>query len=64
MEKEHELLKAFQKASFQAETNLSENIWHSIVVREKRIAKVKLTIFSTLGALSFAGAFPIFKNFF
>jgi hypothetical protein len=62
MQKEQELSKVFQKASFQAEANLSENIWHSIVIREKRIAKFKLTIFSTLGALSFAGAFPIFKS--
>ena len=59
---EDKLSKILKNASYQAEQNLSENIWHSIVLQEKRAARIKLTLFSITSIVAFVGAFPVFKN--
>ncbi|HPS21234.1 MAG TPA: hypothetical protein PLO44_00260 [Candidatus Paceibacterota bacterium] len=59
---ENELAKIMKKAGYQAEPNLSEDIWRSIVLRQKKAAKIKLTLFSITSFVAFVGAFPIFKN--
>jgi hypothetical protein len=58
---EQKLTKVFQKANYQSDANLSQDIWYFLLKREKRIAKLKLTAFSFVGILSLVGAIPAFK---
>ncbi|MFA6524580.1 MAG: hypothetical protein WC264_03425 [Candidatus Paceibacterota bacterium] len=58
---EKELIKAFNNAKYQLDTNLTENIWHTIIKREKHIKRFKLSIFSIIGISSLAGMIPAFN---
>jgi hypothetical protein len=53
-----ELTKAFHKIKYTESSNLAENIWSGIVVRNRRIARLKLWIFSFMGFTSFIGLIP------
>jgi hypothetical protein len=58
---EKELKKAFYKAKYEGKPDLSLNIWNSIVVRNKRITRIKLWVFSFIGFSSLVGLIPAWK---
>ena len=58
---EKELKKAFQQAKYEENPDLSVNIWHNIVLRNNRIAHLKLWIFSVIGFASLVGLIPAWK---
>ena len=58
---EQELIKAFKKAKYEEDTILAQNIWHSIVVRNKRNTLLRLWAFSVAGLASFMGLIPAWK---
>jgi hypothetical protein len=64
MNQEENLKKAFQKLAHKPKAELSDNIWDQIVVREKRLIRIKLYIFSLAGFLAMAGLVPAFKALF
>ena len=59
---EKELIKAFHKAKYKEGSNLAENIWHNIVVYNKRITRIKLWVFSLAGFTSLIGLIPAWKT--
>jgi len=61
---EKELIKAFNNAKYQLNTNLTENICKTIIKREKRIKYFKLSIFSIIGISSLTGMIPAFNMLF
>lgn len=58
---EKELIKAFHKAKYEETPDLAEDVWHSIIVRNKRIARLKLWTFSFAGVASLIGIVPAWK---
>jgi len=56
------LREVFSRVNLKPNAGLADNIWNSIVMREKRIAKLKLGLFSLIGMLSLVGAVPVFKT--
>ncbi len=58
---EKELIKVFHKAKYEEKSNLAENVWHSLVIRNRRIARLKLWIFSFVGSASLIGLVPAWK---
>ncbi|MEI7810022.1 MAG: hypothetical protein WCI41_00475 [bacterium] len=58
------LQSAFQNAKYEPNVNLADNIWHKIIIRNKRIAFIKTSAFSTLGALSLFGLIPVSQALF
>lgn len=48
-----------QKAKYEPSTDLADSIWHKIIIRNKRITFIKISAFSTLGALSLFGLIPV-----
>jgi len=59
---EKELKEAFHKAKYQENSNLTESVWHNIVVRNKRIIYIKLWVFSLTGFASLIGLIPTWKT--
>ena len=59
---EKELKKAFHKARYEEKSNLNLYIWQNIVIRNKRIARIKLWAFSFVGLASLAGLIPAWKT--
>ena len=57
---EKELLKAFHKAK-ESNPSLATDIWRKLVIRNKRIAIVKLWAFSIVGFFSLMGLIPAWK---
>lgn len=55
------LTKVFQKAKYEENSNLAQNVWQTIVTREKRNTRIKLWVFSLAGIASLAGLIPAFK---
>lgn len=55
------LTKLFQKAKYEENSILAQNVWNTIVTRDKRNIKIKLWIFTSLGFISFVGIMPVFK---
>jgi len=55
------LTKAFQKARYEEDSNLTQEVWRAIVLHDKCIARVKLWAFSAVGFFSLAGLVPTFK---
>jgi len=55
------LTKVFQKAKYEEDFNLSQNIWLAIMKREKHNMRIKLWIFTLAGIASLAGLVPAFK---
>ena len=58
---EKELKKAFHRVKYGEKPDLAENIWEGIVRYNKRIARIKLWVFSFIGLLSLAGLIPAWK---
>jgi len=56
------LTKAFQKAKYAENSNLVENVWQAIVLRDRCIVRVKLWAFSVIGIFSLAGLAPALKT--
>ena len=58
---EESLRKAFKRLVYEPQGDLSLSILHNVIIREKRIAKIKLYIFSFVGFLSVVGFVPAIK---
>lgn len=58
---EQKLVKAFCNIKYEAKANLAENVWHAIILHDKRIAHLKLWIFSLIGSGSLLGLIPVLK---
>jgi len=58
---EQKLAKAFQAIRYEINSDLSENIWQAIVLRDRHIARIKLWAFSIIGLVSFIGLIPVLK---
>ena len=58
---EQKLIKAFQATKYKADSNLPENVWQAIVLRDRCIARAKLWTFSAIGFISFIGLIPVLK---
>jgi len=58
---EQKLIKIFQKAKYEADTNLSETVWRAITVRGRRITQFKLWVFALAGFASLIGLVPAIK---
>ena len=61
---EQKLKKSFQKIKYEMDSNLPENIWQFIVLREKNFALLKLWSFVSIGTLSFIGLIPVLTILF
>ncbi len=59
---EKELIKAFNKARYEENPNLADNVWHNIVLRNKRITRLKLWAFSSIGFISLIGFIPAWQK--
>ncbi|MFA6353630.1 MAG: hypothetical protein WCW93_01720 [Candidatus Paceibacterota bacterium] len=55
------LTKVFQKAKYEENLNLSQNIWLTLVKREKHNTQIKLWLFVLVGITSLVGLVPAFK---
>jgi hypothetical protein len=58
---ENRLTKILKSASYKPTSSLNEDIWCTIVKRNKYIARLKLILFSIIGAISIAGLIPAIK---
>ncbi|HAS80532.1 MAG: hypothetical protein UR25_C0001G0138 [Candidatus Nomurabacteria bacterium GW2011_GWE1_32_28] len=58
---EKELKDVFLKAKYQDQSNLVENIWKNILIRDRRIAFIKFWVFSFLSFSSLIGLIPAWK---
>jgi hypothetical protein len=58
---EQKLTKAFQAIKYEADSDLPENVWQAIVLRDRCIARVKLWTFSVIGFTSLIGLIPVLK---
>lgn len=58
---EENLKRVFQQLKYIPNSELADNIWHKISVREKRIVYLKLAAFSSLGLFSLGGLIPMLK---
>jgi hypothetical protein len=58
---EQKLIKIFKKAKYEENPVLSQNIWHNIVIRNKRNTLLRLWAFSVAGLASFIGFIPALK---
>ena len=61
---EDKLIKIFQKAKYEPESDLEQVVWSTIVAREKRVTQFKLWAYGFVGLVSFAGLIPAFKILF
>ena len=61
---EKDLKKAFQNLIVEPKDGLVDDVWHQIVVREKRSTRIKLYLFSSAGLLSILGFIPALKALF
>ncbi len=61
---EKELIKVFHKAKYEEGSGLALNIWQKIVMRDRRIARLKLWAFSSIGLVSLIGLIPAGKSLF
>lgn len=59
---EPKLTKALQKIKYDADSDLPENIWQFIVLREKHFTLIKLWSFVVMGVFSFIGLIPVFTT--
>lgn len=59
---EKELKKVFLKIKYQENAELAENIWLNIIMRKRRLIRIKLWAFSSLGLVSFVGLIPAWKS--
>ena len=57
----HNLTTIFQKAKYEPSTDLAENIWQTIMRRNKRQIQFRLWAFACLGIASLGGLVPVFK---
>jgi hypothetical protein len=55
------ITRLFQKAKYEENSILAQDVWNAIVVRDKRNTKIKLWAFTLLGSTSFVGLVPVFK---
>lgn len=55
------LTQFFKNSAYKTDDNLSSLVWNRIIRREKRIANVKIFIFSSVGISSLIGFIPVFK---
>ncbi|MDD5152868.1 MAG: hypothetical protein PHS95_02625 [Candidatus Pacebacteria bacterium] len=58
---EQKIKKLFHLAVYKPKHDLSDNIWHFIVIRENRIIRLKLWAFSFVGCASLVSLVPAFK---
>lgn len=58
---EKKLIKVFQKARYEEKPDLALNVWHSLVIRNKRITRLKLWAFSFVGFTSLVGLIPAWR---
>jgi hypothetical protein len=58
---EENLKKAFLKAKYELKTDLAPSIWQSLMLRNRRIVRLKLSAFSLAGIASLAGIVPVLK---
>lgn len=58
---EKELIKVFQKARYEEKPDLAQNVWHSLVIRNKHITRLKLWAFSFVGLTSLVGLIPAWR---
>lgn len=58
---EKELAKIFYKVKYKESPIVAEDIWHNIVIYDKRIANLKLWAFSFVGFMSLGGLIPTIK---
>lgn len=58
---QNKLTKIFARAKYEPERGLEQNVWNTIVKRNKKITQIKLWVFSLTGAASFVGIIPAFK---
>lgn len=44
-----------QKAKYENNSNLAENVWNKLIIRNKKIARIKLTIYTSIELISVTG---------
>jgi hypothetical protein len=59
---EKNLEKAFKNAKYEPENTLSNRIWHAILAKEQRVARIKIWAYSIVGAVSFVSLFPVISS--
>lgn len=58
---EQKLVEAFHKIKYEPDASLAENVWRTIILRNKRTAQLKLWAFAATGIASLIGLVPAFK---
>lgn len=59
---QNKLTEAFQKAKYEINQDFGDNIWHTIVARDKHITQIKLWVFGFTGLASLIGLIPTLKT--
>lgn len=55
------LTKIFSLVKHQPETNLAEDIWKDIIIKERRNTRLRLWVFSIIGSISLVGFVSVAK---
>ena len=55
------LIKIFKEAKYEPDSTLPLSVWRAIIIREKRMAKIKLWSFSIVGIASLSILIPVFE---
>ena len=58
---EQKLKKAFSNVKYESNIDLPEIVWKNILLRDKRITRLKLWVFSIIGLASFIAIIPMFR---
>jgi hypothetical protein len=57
----HKLKEILQKAKYESDPSLAENVWRAVIARDKHINRLKLWAFAFIGLASLAGLVPALK---
>jgi hypothetical protein len=58
----HKLTAIFQKVKYESDPNLTERVWHTIVMCDKHITRLKLWAFALIGFTSLVGLAPALRT--
>lgn len=58
---EQKLVEAFHKIKYEPDASLAENVWRTIILRNKHTVQLKLWAFAATGIASLIGLVPAFK---
>ena len=59
---EKKLTQAFHNAKYEGKSDLAKSVWKNIIRYDRRVARIKLWVFSLVGLVSLMGLVPTWKT--